>query len=203
VDERLFLTRHNIIPMLQEAGGFDASKHPRGAKGRWTAADAANHAAQHMLNDRQAEYHEYGPGQDSGVFGDAHPGVQALLSQDELSGGNQLEIGNALTRLDSSRVIVTRGDRLDAVAAWSAHDDAIFLDHVGSLVRGGGSRALLPVVRDALTSGKPLEFESTDSATGFYDKLGFTRDAARGTNWFKTPAEQLIHVVDRITGRTK
>jgi len=187
----------------QEA--FDPAKHPRDEKGKFLST-GAERIVDAQRNDNKADYHEYGPGDSSEQFANAHPAIQKLLGQEEGKSSAENEIIVALSEQHNNRMIITRGDELVSVISWHEYPGkSVIVQHLGSIAKGGGTKAILGATKAALQLDVPLKFQSTQEAVGFYDKMGFTPDSSRPREdaWYKTSPEDLEKVVNKSLGAKK
>ncbi len=94
---------------------------------------------------------------------------------EEGRGGPALdEIGLALSGEGQKKAIVDAGGELRAVMSTEANAQRVKILHLGSAKPGGGSRAILEAIDEAIEKKLPLYLESTEDAIGFYRKLGMT-----------------------------
>lgn len=78
------------------------------------------------------------------------------------------------------RVIVDAGGDLRGAISFIANrDDYVYVRNLGSMIKGGGTQLLREAARAADDAGVPLRLVPSDSAVGFYEKLGF-KDLGNG-----------------------
>ena len=98
---------------------------------------------------------------------------------------------------NENQVLVFKGDDLLSGLVWKEKDGAMFIEHFGSVGKGGGSRAIHKAMRDALSRGMKLTGQSTDDAVGFYRSIGWKLDDANNFSVGSKELERSLGITSR------
>lgn len=129
----------------------------------------------------------------------------------DLTPGQQ-EIVTALSTGQENFVkVAMRGDKVLGAIAWRKElneNRNLVIEHLGSTgeLKGTGSSLVQAATNAASIQGAGMEFEATEEAVTFYDKLGFKRDEEVSLSVgakFKTDAKTVDKILRRLKDKPK
>jgi len=97
-------------------------------------------------------------------------------------GPHEQEIEAALLSPGKKRVLRDHKGAIQAAIATEHEPGHIHVDHLGSLVKGGGTRLMKTVIAEAKKHNARLTLVPSATSEGFYKKLGF-RPTGHGNLW--------------------
>jgi histone acetyltransferase (RNA polymerase elongator complex component) len=89
---------------------------------------------------------------------------------------NAQELEAALLSGAQEKYVVRQGKKIIAAIAYERDEDGYFVDHLGSMVKGHGSKLMNDLKRKAVRDGVDIILTSSIEAEGFYQKLGFKQE---------------------------